>query len=460
MKSLFISLLSIFIYFTASAQSDLLLYNFNAIPQSLHTNPAYEQQTRLWIGLPGISGVQVHYHNNGFALIDLLEKGTDVNANKDRIILGLDEKSQICLNQSTELLGVGFRAWKGFVTIGATEQIDFRMGFPADLMRLINAGNGIPENRNLDIGNFGFEALARTNYYIGYQRKYNDKLRLGGRLKFIIGQAHINTERTEANIRTTDSSSLVITTDALIRTAGIANLVDDTNTHFNFFPGNLGFGVDLGASYDFNDRWNFSASVLDLGFINWSKNTKDFTSKGTYQFDGVDADLSQDRPVESFQNITDTLKKTFNFKESNGNSYNRALSSRFYLAANYHITQRHTVGLLYHGQVWNHRLFNDISVNYQGRLSDAFQLTVGYSIIDRTYSNLGAGFSLKLGPVQLYMLSDNVLNAIRYENLKTSNVRVGINITLYDKKDKSARKTDKKEEDIPENTNFDSTKTL
>lgn len=436
MKSWKLSLLGVVFTFTAGAQSDLLLYNFNAIPQSLHTNPAYEQQTRVWVGLPALSGVQVHYHNNGFALIDLLEKGTDVNENKDRIIMALDDKSQIAVNQSTDLLGVGFRAWKGFATIGATQQIDYRMGFPVDLMRLIDQGNTIAENRNLDIGNFGFESLIRTNFYVGYQRNYNEKLRLGGRLKFIVGQSHSYVDKMEANIHTTDSSSLLIETDILIRTAGVSGFLGDSGEDFKVFPSNYGFGVDIGTSYDLDEHWNFSASILDLGFINWKDNTTDYTSKGSYHFDGVGADLSENQPIESFENITDSLEEAFDFKESHGNSYVRGLSSRVFLGANYHFSQRHTVGLLYHGRIWDDQLFSDMSINYQGRLSRAFQLTLGYSIINGTYNNLGAGFSLKLGPMQLYVLSDNVLHAFMYDNLQTSNVRAGLNITLYDKKEK------------------------
>jgi hypothetical protein len=425
-----------------SAQSDLMLYNFNAVAQSLQVNPALEQQTRVWVGLPGLSGVHAHYHNNGFKLIDLFEKDTEVNANKDKILLSLNDRSQIAFNQSTQLLGVGFRAFNGFVTLGATQNIDYRMTYPVDFLRLINFGNAPDEYRNLDVGGFTFESLVRTNYYVGYQRKVNDKLRLGGNFKFIVGQANTYVDKMKAKVVTTDSSSVVVETDALIRSGGISGFFDsEDGFQFgnSFFSNNLGFGVDLGASYDLNEKWNFSASIVDLGFINWKNNTRDYISNGRYVYDGLEANLSDDNPIQDFEDITDSLEAAFNFEEVDGNSYTKALSSRVFLGANYHLTDRHTFGLLYHGRIWENSLYNDFSANYQGKLTRWVQLSVSYSIINGTYNNVGAGLMLKLGPAQLYVMSDNVIHMLWYHNLQTTNIRAGLNITLFDKKEKSSK---------------------
>src|SRR5690606_24089203 len=120
MKKLLL-LISAFVGLSTYAQSDLTLYNFDGIAQSLHVNPALPQQTRVWVGIPALSSIQVYYHNDGFRPIDLLETGTDVNDNIDNIILGLDNKSQFAINQSLDLLGVGFRVKGGFLSLGAQQ---------------------------------------------------------------------------------------------------------------------------------------------------------------------------------------------------------------------------------------------------------------------------------------------------------------------------------------------------
>lgn len=437
----------------AFAQSDLTLYNFNSVAQSLHVNPAYPQQTRVWVALPVISGVQTYYHNSGFKLIDIFETGTDINANIDEVILGLDDNSVITTNQSIDLLGVGFRVKNGFVTLGAQQVVDYTMTYPVDLMKLIWFGNADEQYRTTNLSKFELESMVRTNYYIGYQAMVNDKLSLGGRFKYIIGQGHGYTERMNASVETTDNSNLLVQTDIEIRTAGISNYIDanpfDVKT--SVFPENSGFGIDLGAHYTINDRWNVSASVLDLGFISWKANRRDYISEGEFEFEGLNADLSEDEPVESFDDVIDTLKAAFEFKEiDGGEGYTKSLPTRVFVSGNYKLSERHSFGGLYHLKMWNGRTYHDFSVNYQGRLARAFQYTVSYSVIDGTYNNVGLGLQVKAGPLQIYAISDNVLHIVQYENLQTTNVRAGLNITLFDKKEKKRKKDKDAEENIEE----------
>lgn len=425
----------------AVAQSDLTLYNFNAIPQSLHTNPAYPQQTKVWIGLPAISGLHAHFHNNGFMLSDLLAEGTDINENKNRIIDNLDDKSHIAFNQSIDLLGIGFRTGKGFFSMGATQSTDFKMDYPVDLLKLINYGNAEYSDKSLNVNSFDFEVMTRTNFYLGYQHTLlNDRLNIGGRFKYIIGQTHTYVERMNAEIYTHgNGEQLDVSTDILIRTAGVSGFVDDVDLNISeaLLPSNSGFAVDLGGYYKLNDNWSVSASVLDLGLINWSMNTRDYVSKGSYSYDGIDADLSGDDIDQSAENVQDSLKEAFDFKEVDGEAYSQWLSTRIFAGVNYALTDKHTFGALYHARLWGGQMYHDMSVNYQGRLSRTFQFTASYSVINGTYNNVGAGFDLKLGAIQLYVLSDNILGAVQYANLQTSNVRVGINLTFYGKKKSS-----------------------
>ncbi|AEV31413.1 hypothetical protein Oweho_0394 [Owenweeksia hongkongensis DSM 17368] len=420
------------------AQSDLTLYNFNSVAQSLHVNPALPQQTRVWVGIPLLSSIQVSYHNDGFRPIDLFETGTDVNENLDNIILGLDDESQFAINQSIDLLGVGFQVSGGFLTLGAQQVTDYRMDYPVDLLRLVRFGNAGADYRSSNVSEFDFETVTRTNYYIGYQKDVNDKLSLGGRFKYIIGQGHAYVEKMDATIETLDNSNLEIETDIIIRTAGISDYIEENPFEIktSVFPDNNGFGIDLGANYVLDDKWSFSASVLDLGFINWKSGTRDYVSKGTFEYEGVDANLNDDDPVGSFDEILDSLAAAFEFTEVDGEKYTKWLASRVFLAANYKINERHTFGAVYQMKLWSGTTYHDFSVNYQGRLARAFQYTVSYSIINGTYNNVGAGFQTKLGPVQLYLLTDNFLNIMYYENLETTNVRLGLNVALFDKKTK------------------------
>ena len=56
--------------------------------------------------------------------------------------------------------------------------------------------------------------------------------------------------------------------------------------------------------------------------------------------------------------------------------------------------------------------------------------------MNSSFRNAGAGFSFNVGPLNLYMVSDNVLNVLLWPDLSRSvNVLVGLNL-VFGYKDK------------------------
>ncbi len=447
MRNLVYTLLAILVAFGVKAQSDMMLYNFNAIPQVHHTNPAYPQQTKWYIGLPAISGFSTQYHNSGFNLADIFEKGTDINVNLQRLTENLDPNSQLNLNNRVELIGGGFRVRKGFVTFGAIQQIDFKMDLPSQLFEILFSDQG--SITNLDLNTFDLELINRTDIYAGYQHRFlEDRLTVGLKAKYIFVQTHAYIEEMNLSLRNEGNFNIRATSDILVRTAGPSAFesFEDEAIMDIALPDNRGFAVDLGAHYKINDKFDVSASFLDLGSIRYNAYNRDYVSEGTFDFEGIELDLSED----DFSNVgdatLDSIESAFNFQEQDGNSYTRPLMSRAFASVNYHLTPKHSFGALFHTRIWNGELFNDYGVNYVGKISRTFQVTAGYSLINGTAHNIGAGFDLKLGAVQLYMMTDNVL-AADYAVVQTANFRMGINITFYGRKNKGV---DAQEQEVEE----------
>lgn len=430
-----------------NAQSGLTLYNFNAVPQNLHMNPGYDQQARLWIALPAISGIYVGYHNSAFTPFDLLEKGSDVNENLDNIITNLEDNSQLALRNEIDLIGIGFRTKVGFFTVGARLTNEYTTDYPKDLMLFARFGNTAPDLRAANLSDWDFELESRYDYYIGWQSKFlEDKLSVGVRAKYIFGMANVYAERTNFSIVTQDDSKLILDTDVLIKTAGAVNFINEggfknINYTETMFPDNKGFAFDLGGTYDINEQIQVSASVLDIGSITWAANNYDLVSKGRFEFEGVDADLAADEPINEnfFDDLQDSLFKALEFDTVAGQSYTRSLSPRMFIGATYSFNEKHSVGVLVQSRFFSGDMYNNYSFNYVGRVSRAFQYTVSYSIINNTFNNIGAGISTRLGPVQLYLVSDNVFHMVFPSNLQTTNLRVGLNLTFYDKKIKKSK---------------------
>lgn len=435
-----------------AAQSNLTLYHFNGLAQSLQTNPAMPQQTKVWIGLPGLGGTDVYYHNSGFAAADLFLANTDINSNLETVINGLDANSQLASHTGVNLLGVGFKAGKSFWSFRARQVVDYRMDLDRSLFRLLYYGNTEEDTRNISLEGFDLEVSNRSEYSLGYQAAFNEeKLRIGANFKYLVGQQHAYVDKMDIRVETTDSSTLRTQADALIRTSGFNHHIEgeeDLDLKSELFAGNRGFAVDLGFWFKPGDHWSFSASVLDLGSIKWEQNTMDYRSEGNFNFDGISADLAEEEPI-SEESIADSLEAAFDFQEIPGNSYTRALNPQLYLGAEYWFNEKHSLGALYHTRIWEGQFYNDFSLSYNARFARFFQLSTSYSLINGTYHNVGLGFSLKAGPVQLFVISDNLLQAYYYEDLQSTNLNVGLNIAFYGKKNK-VEDPEPRQPEIPE----------
>lgn len=55
----------------------------------------------------------------------------------------------------------------------------------------------------------------------------------------------------------------------------------------SLFGGNYGMGIDVGFSYKWDRQWRVTASLVDLGFIYHTKNTREISASGNYEFDGI-----------------------------------------------------------------------------------------------------------------------------------------------------------------------------
>ena len=73
---------------------------------------------------------------------------------------------------------------------------------------------------------------------------------------------------------------------------------------------NLGFGIDVGFTYQLNEKTNISASLLDLGFISWRKDVNTFASEGNIAYAGTGVGTDFDNP-EYLSDLRDSLKNMF-----------------------------------------------------------------------------------------------------------------------------------------------------
>lgn len=210
------------------------------------------------------------------------------------------------------------------------------ISLPKDAFDLIWNGNEAYIGQNVT-GEFNINAFSAIEVALGgaadVYESFDRKIRIGARLKYLSGIFAIHTEGGSGTINfatAADASSLTISPDYTINTAGL----EGEDGEFEV-AGGSGFGIDLGGTFYYGDNWTFSASIVDLGGINYSSAVKNYTSSGeTAIFDGIEVDAQGNTNDGIFEEIEADLEG-----EETEESFSMGLPTRMILQGQYTLPQ-------------------------------------------------------------------------------------------------------------------------
>ncbi len=439
-KILITSIFFIFILKT-QAQQELMLHSLPNLWHANALNPAFfPHEKRIAIGLPGI-GIDAA-HSNNVAYNDLFVKnGNTTKLDFGALIANLEDQNDIFYEHRIETISLGLKLPKGFHVMGGhATRMSASMTYPKDLPELLWKGNGDSSliGKVLDIAPTAQIALW-NEWSLGLSKKIGI-VTVGAKLKYLTGLAAIKTDsdhRKTSFYTNPDIYQLELETDYGFHSSEIVSALDTAGYGFDLklaelpqklFSKNKGIAFDLGVHVKFSDRVTVSASALDLGsMIKWTEQANYFKSQGKYTYNGVNipsTTLINGGDSLSFDQKLDTLNDIFKFQKT-AESFETQLPTRFYLGGRFMLTQK---------WVFSANLFHQRSDDSQttafgvgAQFMPLKWLSVGamYSINDRDVANVGFHVSAKPGPVQLYLTSDNLLNAFTFKSGNAANVRLG-----------------------------------
>jgi hypothetical protein len=444
-KSLSIKIIAVFLFIVsgnfAFSQMDFAVYNMRATPSVVKFNPAAKPYAKVNVGIPGASGIGLAFNNSGFQIRDLYSIGNDdsVTIEFSNAISKLKDVNFIGLNVNVDLFNVGFSAGNNYFNFIVTEHINTRISYPKDLLRFVWEGNGNRLGERISFDGLGFNFMHYREYALGYSRRVSYKLSVGARFKYLYGLENIYTKSSKFGI-TTDPKNYALTFDGglQIQTAGLTREafedLGENPGEYMLGRKNTGYGLDLGAIYNVTERISLSASVLDIGRINWNSYVKNYTQEDfSFVFSGVGLDLFQDNQdsatASSLNLLVDSITSTLKLVE-NSEGYSTPLPTRFYIGGAFNLTSRIQAGITTLNE------FNDGYFRSSGsafatvNVGNQLSLHSNYSIYGRSFGNIGAGFSLNIGFIQIYAISDNIVSFVNWQRSRNAHVRVGLNLTF------------------------------
>lgn len=440
--------------FSAEAQFRLGMHQFTGVPQSNYTNPAIMPQARFYIGLPSI---YVNYFNPTFVLDDIIQEVGDTATRLDFSKLYNEQPGGTFgfnIEEQAELFQIGFRIKKKtFISLGAYQSLQTNIRLPMDLLRFVQEGSTSTyfQNNPVSLNNIDIGIQSYVAYHIGFAREINKKWSVGGRVKFLNGLIGTQTEYARGAIRM-NQDSILISSSLKYNMAGFATLDQSlgllgegggTGFQLNdWFPasGNNGLAFDFGVTYKPIPKLTLSFSGTDLGSITWKEKLSSFVSdENEFVYKPPVITVGEEGGADPFEGIVDTLLAGFNIQEGPGSAFTTQLNSRFILSGSYDLLPNTQLGAIYSQNRFNDVMYPAFTAFAQTKVWNLLFLRANYTLSANTFDNLGGALAIKLGPVQVYTVADNLMALNNQGNVSSLNFRLGFNLLFGMRKPKEKK---------------------
>ena len=462
-------------------------------------NPALTP-TKGYFNLPVIGAVNATVGSTSLGyqdIIDIIDDGGDFYTKPD-FMNRLKDNNKLNVNFSTEILSAGWYKGKNFWSFNIGLRTDIGANLTKNMFTFLNEMETVEENwrnSNYDISGQQLNINAYTEIGLGLSRQINSRLTVGARVKALLGignmELKLNRVAMSANLPSDQQinqwssesywnsmtpsqaaqaaqelkdkfnnyhANLTVGAELKSSFKGLELQEEegkDYVTDFDFDSGKLGiagdgFGIDLGASYKILDNLTVSASVLDLGFISWSKSSTKIASANPDPIDikgSTYANMVDPNNPNTVMNAVNQLQNDaqgYMDRVTNGDvldydmlqlevsdakeSRKSRLASILVLGAEYgFFNNKLAVGVLSTTRFVQPDALTELTFSANYRPKSWFNVALSYSAIQSAGKSFGLG--LKLGP--LFVGTDYMFLG---KNSNSVNGFVGVSIPLGGRK--------------------------
>lgn len=428
----YIALLSFVLFFATMslAQPNMTLYQMHDIVQSNSLNPAVPISCGWVVSFPGMGGVAL----GASTPLSYNDFGAGENAlDVDKFISKLHNKNVFTTSANINLITIGYRAERTFYQFTINERASQVSSVYQDPIVMLLKGNSSYVGKTVD-GAPSVNALHYREYGFNVAHEINSTLWIGARAKLLFGRLSLRSVNNSVAFYTDAGTyNLDLTSDALIQASmpghvtidPVTNKVSNVETNFKasdfiFNPSNIGAGIDLGAVKSFDNGVQLSASLLNIGFINWSKNLHTFRQKGTISFNGPFS------PINEWGALRDTLR-SFAKLDYAQESYSQMLAPTIMAGINYPLNENIRIGVTGMTEIQPNNLPWALTATGFTQGLPIVDLGLSYTVTPYSLFNVGFGLGARLGPVNLHFLADNVIGLFQPFNARYATIQFGIN---------------------------------
>ncbi len=437
------------------SQNRPLLFGFAETPNTLLLNPGAETNYRYHVGIPMLSGISLSAGLTGGTLSDLfINDGISINTKFERLSNTLTNKNFLSVNVQLNVFNGGYRLdEKTYLSFGMYQEVDFIGYYPKDILELLYYGNQPFLNRTAYLSDVKVRGEILGVLHAGISYKLNKKLNIGGRFKLYSGSLHVASNNNSGTFNTELGGNNIYrhrlnTIGIGIQSSGFHKANEDFDVEMKDVLGNtllsknIGVGVDVGFTYHYTPQIAFTGSLLDVGFVSYTKNTKNLSITGDYEFDGIELlydsnntnYLSQlDREFE--ENVprktdTDTYVswRPIKLNAAIAYSFGRARFNKECYDETYKDYYNNTVGVQLFAVTRPLTTQVAATLFLEKSISEYVHAKFTYTLDDFSKTNIGFGLSAQMGVVQVYGMFGNVRKFSDLALANTASLDFGIHL--------------------------------
>jgi len=418
---------------TANAQEVNTLFFLENAPMRHLVNPAFQPVSDGYVNFTPLGYMSFWAGNNSLTMRDVIYnyQGKTVTAlhpeggDREALLKAFRKSTMINTEMTMNFFGFGFRyKERGYININVMERIDAGVSLPQDLFRFI-LGGGMTDLQGVNsysLKQFGFQVQAYTEFSGGYSYIINDEWTVGGKVKFLLGQAYLGLRNSDLNIDASAENWRIygdasIAAAAPIRTSALPDkmswadmqgydfgkVTKDLSWQDYIKPSGYGAAFDLGATYRPHKQVQISLAINDLGFIYWTNGRK-YNSKIDTTFVGVGdlkyGDYVVDDKFQADSLWTDVKDRLLGVVKGIGtedakNGFARMVNLKFIAGVDANFCNNILgVGILSKTHLHNGRFYEEVTIGGAVRPCNWFNFALSYSLVNNgKFSNIGAGLS-------------------------------------------------------------------
>jgi hypothetical protein len=409
---------------------DNTLYLMPDIPQANQLNPAIFKLCRIYVELPGISSEKLNIRNSAFGFHDVIQRGTGVQSNTwlvntakfDRILKGVNY-SQI--ETDIDLLGFGFGYREWYLTFSISDHSDMLLSYPHDVVLVRDdylQNPGTSANRII-LNHTGAEITVWNSIGISAAKEISEGLKVGLRVKYLQGMANAISRPSDLSLSYgVNPSSLEVIINSRLKTSfpvqvgnalnGAVNSLNFDNSLNNFignyiFNRNRGASIDAGFVFDIDEITQLSASITDLGFIHWKKNTNNFTINRNTVFNAADLALLQAKPsrLDLLNALNDSIAGAV---RNSPEKYYTLTPIKIFGGVTRLLFPNLRAGAMTRIEIYNLHVLPSLSLSMNYTPIPPVSASVSYTIMNNKFNQFGAGIAVGNRIAQFYLITDNI----------------------------------------------------